>query len=111
MIEWRRVPWPLWVYAAVALLTAARVEIWVHGPILVKVLYIVVAFAWLYFIFRGIRRIWIATLAVFALGLAFELVSGSLQWWGAMITLIELMLLLLPVTQRYFSREQGPAAA
>jgi hypothetical protein len=39
MIEWRRVPWPLWVYSAVTLLGTILIEVLAHGPIAAKVLY------------------------------------------------------------------------
>ena len=66
MIEWRRVPWPLWVYFAVVLS-------------------------------------WIFTLVINAFGLIPYLISGSLDWEGVAFGLINLLLLLLPVTRRYFS--------
>lgn len=106
-MAWRQVPWPLWVFAAAQLLVVARVEAMVHGPILAMILYPVLVLGWLYFLLRGVRWIWLVTLGVVVLGLAFELVSGSLRWWATTIGVAEALLLLLPFTRRYFSKDRS----
>ncbi|HET9154931.1 MAG TPA: hypothetical protein VFN85_12555 [Solirubrobacterales bacterium] len=108
MIGWKRVPWPLWVFAVAQLLIAARVEIKVHGPVLLMVLYPGLIIGWLYLLLRGMRWVWLTTLALFVLGLVFELVSGSLRWWGIAMALVEITLLLLPVTRSYFTHGWTP---
>jgi hypothetical protein len=55
-----------------------------------------------------VRWVWLVTIAVYVLGLAFELVSGSLVRWQGTIGLIELLLLLLPMTRSYFSNDPVP---
>lgn len=102
---WREVPWPLWVFAVGQVLLIARVVLQFHGPLVVTVLYPVLTFGGVYFLLRGVRWVWLVTVGVIVLGLAFELVSGSIRWWGNAIGLVELVLLLLPVTRRYFSSE------
>lgn len=109
MIAWRRVPWPLWVLAVVLLSDAVRIEFVVNGPVLVMILNPVLILAWVYFLFRGVRWIWLLTIVLGALGLAVDVVAGSFRLWGDAESLIELMLLLLPVTRRYFSPQQAPA--
>jgi hypothetical protein len=111
MIEWRRVPWPLWVHSAVTLTGTILVEITAHGPIPAKALFVAVMLAWLYLLFRGVRWVWIVTIGIYVLGLVPELISGSLQWRGVTVSLIGLILLLLPVTRRYFSSHGAVAAA
>lgn len=106
MIAWRRVPWPLWVIVAVQLQAAVRLELAVHGPLLVMFLYALLNIAWLYFLVRGVRWVWIMTIAVIALGLAFDLVS--FRGWGTTIGVVELILLLLPVTRRYVANDSTP---
>jgi hypothetical protein len=111
VIEWRSVPWPLWVFAAAILFATARFEIRVHGPIVVMVLDLAFMLAWLLFLLRGVRWVWLVTIALFVLVLAFELVSGSLQGWRTLLSMIELMLLLLPITRRYYSDHPTSAVA
>src|ERR1700712_4100193 len=103
MIEWRRVPWPLWVFSAVVLLSVILIEVKAHGPIAAKALYPIIMFAWLYFLLKGTRWVWIVTVGIYALGLIVYLISGSLNWQSVAWSLIGLLLLLLPVTRRYFS--------
>jgi hypothetical protein len=103
MIAWRRIPWPLWAYGAVVLLGTSLVEVNAHGPIPAKVLLAAVMLAWLYLLLRGVRWVWIATVGIYVLGLVAEVISGSLDWQSLILSLVGLTLLVLPVTQRYFS--------
>lgn len=103
MIDWKRVPWPLWVYSVAMLLAASLLEVNVHGPVSARVLFAVIMLMWLYFLLRGVRWVWIVTIGIYALGVVPDLISGSLTWQGVVLSLIGLMLLLLPVTRRYFS--------
>ena len=52
---------------------------------------------------KGMRWAWIATVAFSILGLVLDAISGFLTWHGVVSTLIVFVLLLLPVTRRYFS--------
>lgn len=111
MIEWKQVPWPLWVYSAATLLGAVLIEVQALGPVSAKMLYPFVMFAWLYFLLKGVRWVWIFTVGIYILGLVPYLISGSLKWQGAALSLIGLLLLLLPVTRRYFSSDTAAAGA
>ena len=62
-------------------------------------------FAWLFFLLKGVRWVWIATLAVAVLGFVPDLIAGSLTWRGVMGGASSIGLLLLPGTRRYFARE------
>ena len=107
----RKVPWPLWVLAALTLIPAVQIEVEVHGPIPVKVLYPFIVFGWLFFLLKGVRWVWIATLAVTVLGFAPDLITGSLTWRGAIGGALTIGLLLLPITRRYFASEPAVASA
>jgi hypothetical protein len=107
MIAWRRVPWPLWVVALMMLSGAIQIELVVDGPVLVMILNPVLMLAWVYFLLRGVRWVWLLTIAIGVLGLAFDVVAGSVRLWVDTTSLIELVLLLLPITRRYFSPEQA----
>lgn len=111
MIEWRQVPWPLWVYAAVTLLGAVSIEIEAHGPVGAKALYPVFMLIWLYFLAKGVRWVWIVTVGIYALGFIRYLAWGSPRWQGVAFTVVGLLLLMLPVTRRYFSRQTAAVSA
>jgi hypothetical protein len=99
------------VFSALALVPAILIEVEVRGPIAVKVLYPFIVFAWLFFLLKGVRWVWIATLAVTVLGLVPDLIAGSLTWQGVMGGAITIGLLLLPATRRYFASEPVVASA
>lgn len=111
VIEWKRVPWPLWAYAVAMLLAAMLIEIKAHGPAPAKVLFAAVMLVWLYFLLKGVRWVWMVTIGIYVLGLVPDLISGSLTLQGAVLSLIGLMFLLLPVTRRYFSSHTAAAGA
>ena len=74
-------------------------------------LYPALVLGWLYFLLRGMRWIWLVTLAFFALGFALELVAGPRHWWGPAMSSVALILLLLPVTRRYVDRDPSSLVA
>jgi hypothetical protein len=93
------------VFAALVLVPVILIEVEVRGPIPVKVLYPFVMLAWLFFLLKGVRWVWIATLAATVLGFVPDLIAGSVTWQGVMGGAISIGLLLLPVTRRYFVSE------
>jgi hypothetical protein len=111
MIEWKRVPWPLWAYSAFVLLGVILILVKAHGPIPVKVLYPCFMLAWIYFLLRGVRWVWIVTVGIYVLGLLPYLISGSLSLQVVALSLFGLLLLLLPATRRYFSSHSAAAGA
>jgi hypothetical protein len=102
VIDWRRVPWPLWAYCAVMLLGAVSIDVRASGPVFVMALIPIVMLAWLYFLLKGIRWLWFVTLGIYVLIIP-EIVSGSVTWEGYASTVIGVTLLLLPATRHYFS--------
>lgn len=105
MIEWAKVPWSLWAFAALTVASAILIETMVSGQVPSKVLFPLVMFAYLFFLLKGVRWVWIVTLGLSVLGFAGDLISGSLTWHGIALGLIGPALLLLPVTRRYFASE------
>lgn len=89
----------------------ALVEVKAHAPVPARFLFAVVVLAWLYFLLKGIRWIWIATVGIYVLGFIPEIISGSLTWQGVILSLVGLMLLILPVTRRYFVGHTSAARA
>jgi hypothetical protein len=111
MIDWRQVPWTLWLFVAASLWSAMLLEIVVHGSVAVKVLFPVLVLAWLFLLLRGERWAWVVTIGVSLLGFLAELVAGSPHWQGIAGDLAGLALLVLPVTRSYFSRNERKASA
>ena len=109
MIEWGKVPWSLWAFAAITLAGVIFIEVQVHGQVPPRVLYPFVMFAYLFFLLKGVRWLWIGTVALIVLSFMSSLATGPRTWSGIGGGLITLSLLLLPVTRRYFARE--PAIA
>jgi hypothetical protein len=105
MIEWKRVPWPLWLYSVALLLAVISTEVKVHGPVPAKALFAAVMFVWLYFLLKGVRWVWVVTIGVYALGLVMYLIPGSFTLQGVGLSLVGLLLLLLPDTRRHFSED------
>ncbi|HXV05907.1 MAG TPA: hypothetical protein VFP23_08415 [Solirubrobacterales bacterium] len=103
-------PWPLWIYSASALFGEISIEVKVHGPVAAKVLFAFLTLTWLYFLLKGVRWVWVATVGASILGFVLDLITGSLTWHGIAMGLIGLVLLLLPVTRRYFSSHAAAAA-
>lgn len=104
MIDWRRIPWPLWILFALTMWGLTSLEVSASGPIAVKVLVPIVTVAWLYFLLRGVRWVWIVTIGIYALSLVQYSLFGSPEWTAAATALVGLLLLLLPVTRRFFPR-------
>jgi hypothetical protein len=102
-IDRERVPWSLWAYVATTgvnlIVLLARLN-HVEPAIFV----VVFGVTWDYFLLRAVRWLWIATVVSFALIIVIDLVTGSGTWWGSAIGLLQLCLLLLPPTRRFFER-------
>lgn len=107
--EWKRVPWPLWVYSALVVAEATWLEVGLHGPVLPRVIFPFVIFAWLFFLLKGVRWIWIVAVGLSILAFVPDVISGSLGWQGVALGLVSPVLLLLPVTRRYFVNHGGGA--
>jgi hypothetical protein len=109
VIEWRRVPWTLWVFSASLLLGAFTVVLIVPGQAGAKALYAILMLAWIFFLLKGVRWVWIVTLALSVLDLIGDLISDSLTWRNLLPGVIGMGLLVLPVTRRYYTRERKAA--
>jgi hypothetical protein len=66
------------------------------------VVFPLVIVAWVYGLLKGVRWVWIVTVAISALGPLPDLVSGTFSWRSAISSLIGIVLLTLPVTRQYF---------
>lgn len=110
VIDWRRVPWPLWAFAGLLLVNVALIDATSSAPVGPLVFAPFFVLAWAYFLLRGIRWLWLVTLAVWLLTIP-GIVLGSVSWTGSAFTIIGLALLLLPSTRGYFaSPSQEPSS-
>lgn len=103
MIAWRRVPWTLWAFAVltVAGLIVVLARASGDAPVAVLIIYVVLTCAWLYFLLRGVRWVWMITVGVGLVGLLFDLITGSGTWLGISSGVVGLLLMLLPATRRH----------
>lgn len=105
MIEWGKVPWPLWVYVAVGFLAMVGDEIQKSMRASLAAPAILVLLAWDLGLRRGIRWVWIFTVGINILFLVVNLILGSHAWYAIGIYVIFPLLLLNPLTRRFFARE------
>jgi hypothetical protein len=103
MIDWKRVPWSLWLFCASLLVGLVLVEVEAHSPLLPKLLFAVFMLAWIYYLLKAVWWLWIFTVAISVLGLMLYAITGHLDWFGVIRSLAAFALLLLPATRRYFA--------
>jgi hypothetical protein len=115
VITWGRVPWTLWLWAVGILASSVVFVVVVHhhsgwDHIVTVIMTLAILSLWPYFMFRGVRWLWIATVGFDALVLVIDLATGSGTWYGDLGGLVQLGLLLLPVTRRFFSSDSAATA-
>jgi hypothetical protein len=103
VIAWRQVPWTLWAFAVLGLAGLIVVVVRTVGdtPAIPLGLYVVLTFAWLYFLLKGVKWVWMITVGVSLVGTLFDLIAGSWTWLTLISGLVSLLLLVLPITCRY----------
>jgi len=103
-IEVDAVPWSLWVW--VALLAVATVHLFARVPSPARTVIFGIALlgAWAYFLLRGVRWLWMVTIAYLAIFIVIDLATGDGTWWGDGIGVIQLGLLLIAPTRRFFGK-------
>jgi hypothetical protein len=111
VIDWEAVPWSLWAYVGCAvvnlgfLMARSLNSTSVHHPARILVTSLVVWIIVNYFLLRGVWWLWIATVVLLAGGLFVDIAVGTILWWALVIAVIQIVLLLLPTTRRFFGRE------
>jgi hypothetical protein len=101
---------PLSLWAFVALTTGGIVVRALTGsvPVAPSIFAFVFILAWNYWLLRALRWLWIGTIVVFAGFIGLDLFTGTATWYGEMLGLIELGLLLAPPTRRFFGAASPP---
>lgn len=109
-IDPQRIPWSLWAF--VALMGVGLIVLFARAtPVKPAIFGVVVLGAWAYFLLRGVRWLWIVTVVYLAAFLAFDLATASGTWFGDASGLVQLMLLVLPATRRFFTPRKSPTTA
>jgi hypothetical protein len=114
VVDWRNVLWTLWLLAALFLAAAVMILARTGSTTITPRIFVVLfTLGWLYLLLTQRRRIWIATIALFAISLAVSLVTlafdGSASLYGLVAGLVEFALLLMPVTRRFYARPTMPS--
>ena len=109
MIDWKRVPWSLWLYCATMVVGWVRIEVETHRPIPGKVLFAALMLAWIYGLLKAIGWVWTLTAVIAVLALVPYAFIAPFNWLGVVFSLVALALLVLPATRRYFA-EDPPAS-
>jgi hypothetical protein len=115
VIDWRRVPWTLWVWAVGIVASTVDLVVTVHHHsgwhhMATILLTLVLLSLWPYFMFKGVRWLWIATVGGIVLFFVIDIATGHQNWFGVLIAVAQLVLLLLPVTRRFFASSNSRAA-
>jgi hypothetical protein len=111
VVDWRKVPWPLWAYAVLTLGSIPVVFVTTSVPVVFAIFTTVLLLCWTLFLLRGVRWLWLATLAIDGVSLIVDLATGAGTWHGHLISVVSLVLLLLPATREFFSsRERSPSS-
>jgi hypothetical protein len=100
-IDWERVPWTLWTYIALAV---GYLIIFLSRSLATRpeILAVIILVVCNYFLLRAVQWLWTATAALLALGLVIDLITQSGTWWGDATGVLQLGLLVLPPTRRFF---------
>ncbi|MBS1863221.1 MAG: hypothetical protein JSS68_16105 [Actinobacteria bacterium] len=107
MIELEAVPWSMWAYVAATVVSAAILALRVHHSVVGVAGDVVIIAGWDYLLLRRVRWIWIATVALLAAGLAVDIAVETIRWYALVITPLQLILLLLPETRRFFEQREA----
>jgi hypothetical protein len=101
LVEWQEVPWPLWAFEAVLLVSLVVLDATVSVSVALLVFGWFLVLAWAYLLLTGMRWLWFVTFALFALSIP-GIVTGSVRWEESVLTLAGLVLLLLPAMRDFF---------
>ena len=111
MIDWEAVPWSLWAYVGCAvvnlgfLVARSLSSTSVHHPARIIAISVVIVVLVNYFLLRGVWWLWIATVIVSAGSLLLDVALRTILWWALVLTVTQIVLLLSPMTRRFFGRE------
>lgn len=109
MIAWKEVPRSLWIYVALTIAPAIVQVATASVPIGPFALLVVVILVWNLFLLRGLRWLWLATVVLLVITFAIDLVTADPTWYWSLIGLIQIGLLVLPSTRRFYSSAAAAA--
>lgn len=106
--RWRQVPWSLWAYVILTTGGMVVVVAIASAPVAPSVFFVGFILAWNCLLLRGLRWLWIGTTVLSACFFGIDLLTGTGTWYGDVLGLIELGLLLAPPTRRFFGTANPP---
>lgn len=108
MINWQRVPWSLWAFVLLTTVDSVARVLTVSSPVAPSIFFVAFVVVWNYLLLRALRWLWIGTILIFACFIGIDLFTGTATWLGDMLGLVELGLLLVPPTRRFFKASNLP---
>ena len=111
MLDRGKVPWPLWLYVVLTTGTIVVAVFVAPTPVPPGAFSIVSILVWNFFLLRGIRWLWIATIVIGVLSIGFDLVTNTGTWYGTLNGLLGLALLIAPTTRQFFAAGESVATS
>jgi hypothetical protein len=110
VIDWQRVPLSLWTFVFLTTVNSVVCVLTVLSPVAPSIFFVAFVLVWNYLLLRAVRWLWIGTVVVIACFIGIDLLTGAATWFGSVLGLIELGLLLAPPTRRFFESTNPPLA-
>jgi hypothetical protein len=105
VVNWEKAPWSLRIYVLITLVGAVATAIFVSSPVVPRLFLVFVVAVFCFFLLRGVRWLWIITVAFVPLDLAIDIIGGNVRWYGVASGIVSLVLLLYRDTRHFFRRE------
>jgi hypothetical protein len=110
VVNWEKAPWSLRAYVILSLASSLIVAIVASSPILPRVFLVGFTIVICFFLLKGVRWLWILSIAFIPLGFAMAVAQGNVRWYSVALGVVDLILLIHPDTRRVFRREEIPVA-
>jgi len=107
LASWGRAPWSLRAYVVIALASSVVTAVTASAPVPSRVFSVSFTGVVCFFLLRGVRWLWVLAIVFILLGLAANITGGDAKWYGVVIGVVGLVLLLLPDTRRFFRNEDS----
>jgi hypothetical protein len=112
VVEWGKAPWTLRSYVVIALAGAVVIAIVVSStPVALRLFLVAFEVVVCFFLLRGVRWLWLVTIAFILLWFVQGVIEGNLRWYGIAQGIVALVFLLHPATRKFFGRAETPASA
>jgi hypothetical protein len=110
VFDWEKVPLSLRAYVVLTTGGIVATALLASVPVVPAIFSIVTTLFWNFFLIRGVRWLWMATIVVDVLAIGFDLITDTGTWYGISIGLVSLALLVVPATRQFFQADESVAA-